>query len=98
MELFKIMKEHFPGFKNARIRRVYDYIGVRETRVLIGQYVVTVDDAMSGKRDEDCVAATTYNFDLPAPLNPSYDPMVGDAKRPNATRKHVEHSCGRMAC
>lgn len=76
VELFKIMKEHFPGFKNARIRRVYDYIGVRETRRLVGQYVVTVDDAMSGKRYEDCVAATTYNFDLPDPLKPSYDPMM----------------------
>lgn len=89
VELFKIMKEHFPGFKNARIRRVYDYIGVRETRRLVGQYVVTVDDALSGKKYEDCVAATTYNFDLPDPLKPSYDPMMGDAKRPNATRKHV---------
>lgn len=51
--------------------------------------MVTVDDAMSGKRYEDCVAATTYNFDLPDPLKPSYDPMMGDAKRPNAKRKHV---------
>lgn len=89
VELFDIMKEHFPGFKNARIRRVYDYIGVRETRRLVGQYVVSVDDAMSGKKYDDCIAATTYNFDLPDPLKPSYDPMMGDAKRPNATRKHV---------
>lgn len=89
VELFEIMKAHFPGFKNARIRRVYDYIGVRETRRLVGQYVVTVDDAMSGKKYDDCIAATTYNFDLPDPLKPSYDPMMGDAKRPNATRKHI---------
>lgn len=46
-------------------------------------------DALLGKKYEDCVAATTYNFDLPDPLKPSYDPMMGDAKRPNATRKHV---------
>lgn len=89
VKLFEIMKAHFPGFKNARIRRVYDYIGVRETRRLVGQYVVTVEDAMAGKKYEDCVAATTYNFDLPDPLKPSYDPMMGDAKKPNVTRKHV---------
>lgn len=89
LELFQIMKEHFPGFKNARIRKICDYLGVRETRRLGGRYVITVDDAMSGKKFDDCIAATTYNFDLPDPLRPSYDPMMGDAKRPNANRNHV---------
>ncbi len=89
VELFHIMKKYFPGFKNARIRKIFDYLGVRETRRVVGQYVVTIEDAMSGKKYEDCVAATTYNFDLPDPLKPSYDPMMGDAKKPNATRKHV---------
>lgn len=44
---------------------------------------------MIGTKYEDCVAATTYNFDLPDPLRPSYDPMMGDAKNPNAARKHI---------
>lgn len=89
LELFQIMKEYFPGFKNARIRKICDYLGVRETRRLVGQYVITVEDAMSGKKYDDCIAATTYNFDLPDPLKPSYDPMMGDAKKPNAARKHI---------
>ncbi|HOJ80804.1 MAG TPA: FAD-dependent oxidoreductase, partial [Clostridiales bacterium] len=29
LELFRIMKEYFPGFKNARIRKVCDFIGIR---------------------------------------------------------------------
>lgn len=44
---------------------------------------------MSGKHYDDCVAATTYNFDLPDPLRPSYDPMMGDARKPHAERRHV---------
>ena len=88
-KLFAIMKEYFPGFKNARIRRMADYLGVRETRRIQGKYTVTVADALSGKRYEDTVAATTYNFDLPDPERPSYDPMLGDAKKPHTGRKHV---------
>lgn len=89
MRLFEIMKKYFPGFANAKIRRMADYLGVRETRRIHGHYTITVADAMSGKRYDDTVAATTYNFDLPDPLRPSYDPMMGDAKRPHAERKHV---------
>ncbi len=87
--LFNIMKEHFPGFKNARIRKIAEQLGVRETRRITGRYTVTVDDALSGKKYDDTVAATTYNFDLPDPIKPSYDPMMGDAKKPHAERKHI---------
>jgi len=89
VELFKIMKKYFPGFQNAYIRRVFDYLGVRETRRIHGRHTITVADALGGAKYPDTVAATTYNFDLPDPLRPSYDPMMGDAKKPNAARKHV---------
>ena len=89
VKLFEIIKKYFPGFENSRIRRVYDTLGIRETRRIRGQYTVTVADALTGKRYEDTVAATTYNFDLPDPLRPSYDTMMGDAKNPHAGRKFV---------
>lgn len=89
VQLFQIMKKYFPGFQNARIRRMFDYLGVRETRRIKGRHTVTVHDALNGARYDDTVAATTYNFDLPDPLRPSYDPMMGDGKKPNAVRKHI---------
>jgi hypothetical protein len=89
LELFRIITEFFPGFQNARIRKICDWVGVRETRRIKGRYTISVADALSGKKYHDCVAATTYNFDLPDPLRPSYDPMMGDAKQPNAVRKHI---------
>lgn len=89
LRLFNIIKAYFPGFQNARIRKMADYLGVRETRRIHGHYTITVEDALSGKCYEDTIAATTYNFDLPDPLRPSYDPMMGDAKKPHAERKHV---------
>lgn len=89
VELFDIIKENFPGFKNARIRKIADSLGVRETRRIRGLYTVTVDDALTGRKYPDTVAATTYNFDLPDPIRVSYDPMMGDAKKPHAERKYV---------
>ncbi len=89
VKLFGIIKEYFPGFQNARIRKLSDTLGVRETRRIRGRYTITTEDALSGRKYADCVAATTYNFDLPDPLRPSHDPMMGDAKNPKATRKHV---------
>ena len=89
VQLFKVMRAHFPGFSNARIRKVADSLGVRETRRIIGRYTVTVEDALSGKRYPDTVAATTYNFDLPDPENRGYDPMLGDVRKPKSEREYV---------
>lgn len=89
VRLFHVMKEHFPGFENARIRKIADHIGVRETRRIQGVYQVTVQDALSGAKFDDTVAATTYNFDLPDPVKVGFDPMMGDVKNPRAERKHI---------
>jgi hypothetical protein len=89
VELFEIMKNHFPGFKNARIRKICDWAGIRESRRIAGRHVITLKDALGGAKYPDTVAATTYNFDLPDPLRPSFDPMMGDGKNSNPKREHV---------
>ncbi len=89
VELFEVLKAHFPGFANARIRKIAEGLGVRETRRIEGLYTVTVEDALAGKKYADTVAATTYNFDLPDPIRVSYDPMMGDVRKPHAERKYI---------
>ena len=89
VRLYKILKEYFPGFKNSRIRKIADHLGVRETRRIIGRETVTVFDALNGKKYDDTIAATTYNFDLPDPVKSGYDPMMGSIRAPKDERKHV---------
>ena len=89
-ELLKIMREYFPGFEDAKICRIFDRMGIRETRRIAAREQITLEAALEGKHYEDCVASTTYNFDLPDPKKPSFDPMMGDVKNPNAVRKHVK--------
>lgn len=88
-ELLDIMRKYFPGFENARMRRIFDRMGVRESRRILAREMITLESALEGRHYADCVASTTYNFDLPDPKRPSYDPMMGDVKKPNAVRKHT---------
>lgn len=83
------MRKYFPGFENARMRRIFDRMGVCESRRILAREMITLESALEGRHYADCVASTTYNFDLPDPKRPSYDPMMGDVKKPNAVRKHT---------
>ncbi len=74
-KLFGIMKNHFPGFKDAYIDYVAPVVGIRETRRIIGEFVLTVDDLISQKTFDDSIAVSSYNWDLPDPQHPSYQPM-----------------------
>ncbi|MEI8245715.1 MAG: FAD-dependent oxidoreductase [Lentisphaerota bacterium] len=87
MKLFELLKKHFPGFAASRIRYISDFIGIRESRRIVGQYTVTVKDALEGRRFDDCIAGTTYNWDLPDPEKPSVDPMLGRGSHPDANMK-----------
>ena len=73
--LFEIMKAHFPGFAHARIRSIANVIGVRETRRIVGEYEMTVQDVIDERTFDDVIAYSGYVWDLPDPHRPSYQPM-----------------------
>ncbi len=73
--LFALMRQHFPGFANARIKLVAPVLGIRETRRIVGDYVYTVDDLVGERDFEDTIGFSGYGWDLPDPKRPSYQPM-----------------------
>jgi hypothetical protein len=81
-QLFAVMRKHIPGFANARIKTVATSLGVRETRRIVGSYVLTVDDLREGKQFDDIIGYSAYNWDLADPKRPSYNPSHG--KKPEA--------------
>ena len=87
--LLTIMRQYFPGFQNARLRTTFSRIGIRESRRIDGRAYVTLQDAETGKEYPDQVIRTTYNFDLPDPKRPSFDPMLGSVENPNTVRKYI---------
>lgn len=48
-----------PGYENSFLVQSAEYIGVRETRRIIGEYMVTEEDAVKDKRFEDVIAISS---------------------------------------
>jgi hypothetical protein len=65
--LLGILRQHFPGFAHARLIQTAPVIGVRNTRRIIGEYQVTVDDVRDGHIFDDTIALTGYHWDMATP-------------------------------
>jgi hypothetical protein len=88
-KLFAIMRQHFLGFADARIKAVAPSLGVRETRRIVGDYVYSVEDLTTARNFEDTIAFSGYGFDLPDPKRPSYQPMHADKNAPKLQRDYT---------
>jgi hypothetical protein len=75
-DLFALMKKHFPGFAQARIKSVAPVLGIRETRRIVGDYVYTLDDLLEPRDFDDTIGFSGYGFDLPDPKKPSHQPLL----------------------
>lgn len=55
MKLHQFAKENIPGFENATMLGAAEQMGIRQTRLLQGEYVVSKDDVKSRRYFEDTV-------------------------------------------
>jgi hypothetical protein len=78
--LLAAMRKHVPGCRGARLRAVAPLLGVRETRRVRGDFVLSVDDLVSGRSFDDTIGFTAYGWDLPDPKRPSHQPMGAVSK------------------
>lgn len=85
-ELVKIMREYFPGFKNAQIKQIAPVIGIRETRRIKSEYILTVEDLIEGRTFDDSIGMSSYGWDLPDPKRPSHQPSSGIARKSEYTQ------------
>ena len=80
-QLLAIMRKHFPGFKDARLKDVAPLLGVRETRRIKGPFTLTVEHLVEGDNFDDTVGLSSYGWDLPDPKRPSHQPLSGKVRR-----------------
>lgn len=66
-DIQRYLIEYVPGFKNARFTKMAPFLGIRETRRIIGQYVMTAQDILSCKRFDDSIAVASYPLDIHHP-------------------------------
>ena len=63
VEILGFLTRQVPGFERATLTQVYD-LGIRESRRIVGDYAVTVEDMVSRREFDDVVAMGAYPPDL----------------------------------
>ncbi|MBN1872704.1 MAG: FAD-dependent oxidoreductase [Anaerolineae bacterium] len=61
-----------PGFENAYVQLTSLQIGPRESRQVIGDYILTGDDVQQGRKFADAVARGSWWIDIHCPLGHTY--------------------------
>jgi len=62
--MFQAWKKDVPAFADAYFIEAYPWIGIRESRRLIGQHVLSEDDLMKSRRFDDAIATGCWYLDL----------------------------------
>jgi hypothetical protein len=64
IESLKFMKKYIKGFENCFLSKIATQIGVRQTRQIIGEYIITGDDLTKCTQFDDVIAQGTYGIDF----------------------------------
>ncbi len=66
----KFLREYIPGFEDAYVIDTAHRLGIRETRRIIGEYILDRDDILESRRFDDCITVASYPIDLHHPNGP----------------------------
>jgi hypothetical protein len=66
-DMVRFLRNRVVGFEKAYLQKTPAQIGVRESRRVIGRYVLTEEDVIGGRKFEDGVAACSYEIDIHNP-------------------------------
>ena len=58
------LNRRVPGFENSWIAGIAPKIGIRETRRIMGEYVLNREDILEGRRSEESIAKGGHPFDI----------------------------------
>jgi 2-polyprenyl-6-methoxyphenol hydroxylase-like FAD-dependent oxidoreductase len=69
-ELMRFFRSHCPGLENAQLIATASQVGVRETRHILGGYVLNGQDVLEGRTFDDAIAQCSYPIDIHDPQGP----------------------------
>jgi hypothetical protein len=61
------LRDYVPGFAESYVVQSGVQVGVRETRRILGEYVLTGEDILTARKFEDAIARGTYPVDIHNP-------------------------------
>ena len=66
-EIYDFMKKHADGLEDSFLMMTAPEIGVRESRMIVGDYVLAEEECRACARFEDAIAACNYDIDIHNP-------------------------------
>lgn len=66
-ELMRFFRRRVPGFEQCVLLDTAATVGVRESRRIVGEYTLTLDDLSSGREFDDVIALCGYPVDIHSP-------------------------------
>ncbi len=66
-EMYRFLKDNIPGFEKCELLMSAPQVGVRESRRIVGEYVITSEDILSARKFPDSVARGDYPIDIHNP-------------------------------
>ncbi|HEV2282578.1 MAG TPA: FAD-dependent oxidoreductase [bacterium] len=90
-EILRFLRRRVPGFRKARLLDSAYQVGVRESRHVAGDYVLTLDEVLSGADFPDAVARGAYPLDL-HDLRPGAQVLGARVGGGGVTLRRIEHS------
>lgn len=80
--IFNEWKAKVPGFENSYYIMSGPYIGVRDTRRIVGQQVLTLEDLQKTTRHNDAIATGCWFLDIHPPEVTTDKPFTGSGFQP----------------
>jgi len=62
--LLRFFRKYIPGFKDCYLAQVATQIGVRETRLMQGEYRLSAQDVIDGRKFDDGIAQCAWPIDI----------------------------------
>jgi FAD-dependent oxidoreductase family protein len=90
-EILRFLRRRVPGFRRARLLDSAYQVGVRESRHVAGDYVLTLDDVLTGRDFPDAVACGAYPLDL-HDLRPGAQVLGARVGGGGVTLRRIDHS------
>jgi ribulose 1,5-bisphosphate synthetase/thiazole synthase len=66
-QVWSFLRKEVPGFEESYLQMTAPQIGVRESRRVIGEYVMTADDCLTARKFADVVTRGSYSVDIHNP-------------------------------
>ncbi|HEX3074625.1 MAG TPA: FAD-dependent oxidoreductase [Ignavibacteriales bacterium] len=66
-QIAAFLKKYVPGFESSYVAQSGVTVGIRETRRIIGEYVLTAEDILNAKKFDDAIARGSYPIDVHNP-------------------------------